>query len=269
VPALPELQAALGRALLAGDGDPLDAALAGALADGAVPAAAGLAVYRHHVRASLAAVLEAAFPAVCRIVDARFFRWAADGYVRAHPPAGPCLHEYGAGFPAFLAGFAPCGDLPYLPDVARLEWALHAAVHAEDAPPVDPARLRAHAPGDLARAVLRLHPSLSLVASPWPVDRIWRANQPGADRGETVDLRGGAVALEVRRDGDDAVFRALDPADHALRRALAAGAPLERAAAAALGIDPGFDLAGALRDLLAGGLVTGFTLTPDVPEDAP
>ena len=38
----------------------------------------------------------------------RFFGFAADRYIHDHLPAGPCLFEYGATFPDFLAGF------PYL-----------------------------------------------------------------------------------------------------------------------------------------------------------
>jgi hypothetical protein len=66
---------------------------------------ARLEIYRHHVRTSLTSVLEATFPVICRLVDRRFFAYAADTYLRAHPPTGPCLFEYGDGFPDFLAAF--------------------------------------------------------------------------------------------------------------------------------------------------------------------
>jgi len=50
-----------------------------------------------------------------------------------HPRASAraaALAEYGDGFADFLAGFAPAQSLPYLADVARLEWAINAAYHA-------------------------------------------------------------------------------------------------------------------------------------------
>ena len=129
MPSLRELQYAVRRALLDGD----DAALTDAITSDGLAPAARLAVYRHHVLTSLAAALEATFPVVARLVDPRFFRYACDQYVRAEPPATPCLFEYGATFADFLAGFPPCRHLVYLPDVARLEWAMNVALHAPDA----------------------------------------------------------------------------------------------------------------------------------------
>jgi len=94
-------------------------ATVGEIAGDGVTPAARLAVYRHHVLTSLTAALEATFPVVVRLVDQRFFRYACDAYVRAEPPAGPCLFEYGATFPDFLAAFPACRQLAYLPDVAQ------------------------------------------------------------------------------------------------------------------------------------------------------
>jgi len=223
-------------------------ATVGEIAGDGVTPAARLAVYRHHVLTSLTAALEATFPVVVRLVDQRFFRYACDAYVRAEPPAGPCLFEYGATFPDFLANFPPCRHLAYLPDVARLEWAMNVALHAADATPLTTETARALSAGTLESARLALHPSVTLLASPWPVDALWRANQPGGDG--VVDLDAGAVDLQIWRRGDDVAFRALAPAAAAFRRALADGGTLTVAARAALDAEPGADLAALLREAL-------------------
>jgi hypothetical protein len=98
--------------------------------------------------------------------------------------------------------------------------------------------------------VLRLDPSLTLLRSPWPVDAIWRANQPDADPALSVDLDAGGVRLEVRRVGDDVVFRPLPAAAFTFRERLAAGRTLEQAVDAALGEEAALDLAGEIRALL-------------------
>ncbi|HEV8474720.1 MAG TPA: DUF2063 domain-containing protein, partial [Methylomirabilota bacterium] len=144
--------------------------------------------------------------------------------------------------------FPACQHLPYLADVARLEWAMNAALHAADATALEPEGLRALTPAELARLALRLDPSVTLLASAWPVDRIWRANQP--DASDVVDLDAGTVRLEVRRVGDDVVYRALAPATFALRAALAAGHTLEDAVERALAEDAAFDLTAEVRALL-------------------
>ena len=245
--ALHELQAAMVRALLGGDAA---AAAAEVQGDGLAPESR-LDIYRHHVIDTLTAVLEAAFPVVCRLVDRRFFAYAADSYIRREPPAGPCLFEYGATLPDFLAAFPACAGLPYLADVARLEWAMHRAAHAEDAAPLAPAQLAAVPAEDVPRLTFRLQPSLFLLGSRWPVDRIWKANRATAEEPDPVDLSAGPAYLEVRSDGVGVTVRAVDAARHTFRSALAAGRCLERAAAEAATVDARFDLPAALHDLLS------------------
>ena len=249
MPSLRELQRDVRAALL--DGNEV-AAVREIAGDGLAPAAR-LAVYRHHVLTSLTAALEATFPVVVRLVDERFFHFAGDRYVRTEPPAGPCLFEYGATFPDFLATFEPCRHLAWLPDVARLEWAMNAALHAPDAIALTAAMLRARPAGALETAVLALHPSVTLLESPWPVDAVWRANQAGGDG--VVDLDAGGVRLCVWRSGDEVVFRALTPAAFAFRRALAARGPLSAAIGAALEVDAGADLAALVREALDEGVL--------------
>lgn len=257
MPTLADLQAEIGRALLGGDAGIVAEWIA---SDGIGPEAR-LDIYRHHVVTTLTEVLEAAFPVVVRLVDRRFFAYAADAHIRAHPPADPRLTEYGATFPDFLATFEPCRHLAYLPDVARLEWAMQRAAHAPDAAPIDGDALASVPPADLPNARLALHPSVAYVASPWPVDRIWRANQEDAEDAP-VDLAAGGAHVEIRRDEDgDVAMRALDPAAHALRAALAGGGTLAEAATAALAVDPALDLAGALADLVSSRILIGVSVS--------
>jgi len=258
MPTLPELQADFARALLREDARSVAAAIVG---DG-LPAAARVQIYWNHVFSSLTEALESTFPVVCRLVDRRFFGFAADRYIHGHPPIGPCLFEYGATFPDFLAGFPPCADYQYLADVARLEWAMNAALHAEEAEPIAPAALGSVASDDVGRLVLRLDPSASWLDSPWPVDRIWRANQPESDTGVTVDLAAGGARLEIRRQDDFVTMRRLDHASFALRAGLARGGTLEAVAARVAALDPDFDLTTALRCLLEEALIAGITIAP-------
>jgi hypothetical protein len=238
MPTLRDLQRGF-RAALLDDDAAVSAAVRG---DGLAPTAR-LAIYRHHVLTTLTAALESTYPVVARLVDPRFFRYAADAYVRRHPPSSPCLFEYGATLADFLATFPPCRNLAYLPDVARLEWAMTVALHAPDVPPASPGDLR---PG----AAVALHPSVTVLASPWPVDAIWRANQPHAGD-DTVALDGDAVHLQVWRADDEVVFRRLSATAATLRRTIARDGRLESAAELVLAEDPDADLPGLLRELLA------------------
>src|SRR5215471_13273493 len=106
--ALRELQTEFRRAIL-GQGE-TSASLRAALADDPF-ADERIAIYRNNVLASLTAVLRETFPVVCRLVDERFFGYAAHDFICLRPPSRPALSEYGAGFPDFLKHFPPCREL--------------------------------------------------------------------------------------------------------------------------------------------------------------
>jgi hypothetical protein len=250
MPNLLELQRQFRRAVLGGDTAALAAAIPG---DGLDPAAR-LRIYRNHAFATLGAVLEGTFPVVCRLVDKRFFAYAAHEYLRERPPHSRCLVEYGSDFADFLAGFEPCKHLAYLADVARFEWALNMAAMVREAAPLPTEALAAVPPEKAACLALRLQPSASYFASSWPIDTIWQANQQSEV--PTVDLARGGACIEIRRVGDAAAWRRLDPGTFAFRTAIADGVVL--AAAAAIVEDPAFDLVVALDRVFAEGLAVGF-----------
>jgi hypothetical protein len=254
--ALRDTQAAFHAALL---GDEPAAAIRDISGDGLAPEAR-LAIYRHHVAETLGDLLQAVYPVVCRLVDARFFAYAADRFIAAHPPTSPCLFEYGEAFADFLAYFEPCRALTYLPDVARLEWALNRAEHADDAATLD-VRLLGEVPAeDFDRLTFRLHPSVTLLRSPWPIDRIWRASQLDAGPDTTVDVQSASASLQVWRRNEDVLLRPLASADFAFRLALADGRTLGTSAEIASAADPGFDLAASLSGLFHDDVLTAFTL---------
>jgi len=216
---------------------------------------ARLAVYRHHVFTTLTGSLESTFPVVCRLVDPRFFAYAADAFIRQHPPIGPCLDEYGSAFPEFLADFDACRPLPYLPDVARLEWAIHRACQAPVCEPLDPARLGSVAPSDIAQLRFLPRAGLVYVASPWPVDAIWRAH---GDASQAMpDLGSGSVRLEISPSTEGVLIRSLDPGSYALRVALSRGKTLEEAVSTASALD----LERAIRSFLDDRIFSHFTIT--------
>ena len=177
---------------------------------------------------------------VCRLVDRRFFGFAADHYVRAHPPAGPCLFEYGATFPDFLARLPALRRTP-VPGgrrAARMGDERRAPRGGRPGHRRRP-RWRAVPPEDVGRLVFRTDPSASWLRSPL-AGRPDLAGQPARRRPRgPVDLAAGGARLEIRRREDVVTLRRLEPAEFAFRAGLGAGATLETAADAALKRGPG------------------------------
>jgi hypothetical protein len=226
----------------------------------AAPSAQHFAVYRNNLRANYRGALGASYPVVRELVGPPFFHAAVDEFVAAHPSTGGDLNVYGAEFGDFLARYAPARDLPYLPDVARLEWAIDEAGRAPDATANPDLVLGALAtlPADaLPQVRFRLEPSCRFLASAHPVLRIWQVNQPGYDGDPTVAFDAPADTLRIRREADGrVVVERQAPGDHAWLNALTQGAPLGAALDAAQGADPHFDLGEALRTAIAEGVIT-------------
>lgn len=231
MPAHPDLQAAFALALTE------DMLPPGATSADPAETARRFAVYRNNVAVSLAAALGTRFPVIRRLVGDDFFAALAGFYARTERPQGPVLHEWGAGFPAFLAAFPPLAAYPYMADVARIELARGRAFHAADAKPIDPADLAMANPDALR---LALHPSVALLPLAYPAVSIWQANQPGAAPSGPVPT-GPETALVLRDRAFDVPVRTVGPGDAAMLAALADHALLVDAAQAAQMAEPGHD----------------------------
>ncbi len=244
---LHELQAAIANSVLHGT----DRALAALIRDDGLGFDRRLQVYHNNTFSTLTAALKDTFPVVCRLVDERFFDYAAHHYIRADPPTAPRLAEYGGGFAGFLAGFEPARHLAYLPDVARLEWTINVAYHAADARPLEPARIATLPQERYAALRFIAHPSCRLFASDSPVDRIWQAHQPGGDLGAPIDPSSGGCRLLIDRNDGDIRFLPLDAAGFAFAESLLAAGTLQEAYEAAASRNADFDLISAIGIHLA------------------
>jgi len=180
-----ELQLAMKAALLTGSDEVAEAAI---VPNGIAPAAR-LQVYRNNVVGNLTGALRLTFPAVERLVGPDFFAAAAVRFIAVEPPRRANLYDWGDGFAGFLEAFAPAASLPYLADVARLEWAVGRALHAPEAPALDVQALAQLTEDQQDSVRFRAHPSVSLLTLAHPAHRIWQA----------VLAR------------DDAALRAIDP----------------------------------------------------------
>ena len=220
--------------------------------------AARIDVYRTTVQESLADVLATAFPVTQRIVGAAFFRRLAGAFIAAHPPQVPQLSAYGEALPDFVAAFAPARDVPYLSDVARLEWARSDSYFAADAAHLDPATLQTLAPEDLDTLEFSLHPAARIVPSAFPILTIWEVNRPEVTDVPTVDMSIAQRVL-VTRQNDVVPMRDIGVGDMAFVTALAAGSGLADAADMAMAADANFNLQTALQDHFLGGTFAAFS----------
>lgn len=214
-------------------------------------------VYRNNVIVGLVDALADTYPVVQALVGEDFFRAMAVEFVRCSPPRSPVLAWYGEGFAEFIENFPPADRLPYLADVARLEWLRVEAWHAADAEPL-PVEHIADLLADaehLPEARFGLHPALRVISSAHPAVSLWAAHQtddPAAVLG-TVDMDSGEAALLMRPALDVDIVR-IEPGAAAFVSRLLAGEAFVAAAAGG-----NFDLPATLGLLIRAGAIVATT----------
>ncbi|MBB6485581.1 DUF2063 domain-containing protein [Rhizobium lusitanum] len=213
-------------------------------------------VYRNNVAVGLVGALASRFPAAERIVGEEFFAGMAHEFVRLHPPQSPLLLAYGDDFAGFVERFEPAREVPYLPDVLRLEAARGRAYHAADAMPLDATLLATIEPERLERLRFVPHPSAWIIRSAHPVVSIWAMNAGEMELGEIDDWIA-EDALVIRPQMTVEVHR-LPPGAAVFLEGLLAGIDLASAFESALTEAADFDLSANLAGALAAGAFTGI-----------
>jgi hypothetical protein len=178
-------------------------------------------------------------------------------FIGEHPPSSPLLILYGDKFPGFLRDFGQLQDLPYLSDVAQLEWLWAQAYNAADRAPLTSDQLAEIQPDKLESVRFELHPSTGLLSSPYPAVSLWQTNVSDQEV-RVIDLdQGGEDALLVR-PALEVQVRRIPPGAYLMISKLWQGATLGEAAEAAAGQQQGFDLQLTLSELLPSGAIVRF-----------
>lgn len=239
-------------AALHGEGD---AGLAALIAANGLTPGSRLRIYRHSSEEIHLAALRTTYPATLALAGGTFFEQAALDYRRAHPSRSGNLQEFGAVFAEYLGSLPQAHTVPYLPDVARLEWLRQEVALAADAEPLSQAAIGDSPMAAGITARITLHPSVRLLTSRHAVLTIWGYAMHPSNERLALPPYGENVVL-WRQDGEVAMAK-MDAARARCMQALAQGVILEAANCVAGAADPEFDSQAFLASLAENGLVTG------------
>jgi hypothetical protein len=139
------------------------------------PAKGAMAVYRNTVIHGAVEALRANYPVVEQIVGGEMFEHVAVDFASTCPPRNPVLALYGAEFADWLLHQKWITDLPYLPDVAKVERMHLKCLFAPDDDPMP--KEQAKKVAELRDSTLRLHPALQFAWLSTPAMSIWLAHQ--------------------------------------------------------------------------------------------
>ena len=263
--ALRELQQGFARSV---NGD-TDEVYAQTICDAGLSGARRLGIYQHGVAIGFRDALGGVFEVIKKLVGDDYFAHVAESYIQTHPSTSGNVHDFGENFPEYLETFQGLETLPYLPDVARLEWAYHSAFHSPMGEMLNISKLAQVPESQQNQLTLLLSPACYLLRSNFPVLRIWQINQEAAynddssansNGDDSVDLNEGGVELAIVREGKQIAFHSLNPGAFAMLEAISFGETFNVSCEAALNIDPDCDVGEILQDAVMNRIVGGFSV---------
>ena len=210
------------------------------------PATGAMAVYRNTVLHGAVEALRANFRVIEQIVGLDMFESVAVDYATECPPQQPVLAVYGARFADWLEGQPWIGDLPYLPDVARVERLFTESLMAGDAEPLSAAQVSDR---DFVKLTVGLHPALRFTWLPTPAMSIWLAHQRPISSELNVDWKAEG-ALFARPKPNVVHSPRIGHAAHRLLFGIRIGESVGRAMAAADRLYPDADSKSVFASLL-------------------
>lgn len=145
-------------------------------------------IYQNSIHGILQKALQEVFPVCMKLVGEDFFVAMINEFIAATRSTSPNLGDFGAFFSDFIATFEPAKVLPYLSDVARLEWAWHQLYDAANAETFDLQKFTELDDDQAEYILFALPPGASLISSTYPILEIWKINQDESATEETIHL---------------------------------------------------------------------------------
>lgn len=170
-----------------------------------IPAQLAADIYRNNSIGTRKRALQAIYPVVEKVLGKSCFDMLAIDFVNSSPSINSDLNLYGAGFPGFLQDLVnnetAFSELPYLKDLATLEWLYHKSYYAADDLLISQNQF---ADMDISVKLERSY-SLSCMQSRFPVFAIWQDHQGSNSVKQVSALTDEDYIVIVRQQGHPAV----------------------------------------------------------------
>jgi len=213
------------------------------------PAEGPMSVYRNTVLSGCVDALRANYPVVAQILGDEMFEAVTVEHASQCPPRSPVLALYGARFPDWLREQAWFHEVPYLPEVARIERLHIEALFAADTEPAGMVLLKNVE--DWHGLRLQLHPAARFDWLSAPAMSIWLAHREVTTCELEFEWRAEGVLL-TRPELDVQAIR-LSRADHRFLFGIRLGETIGAAAVATANLYPETDIGSLFTSLVNAG----------------
>ena len=181
-----------------------------------------ISVYQHNVDGALVDYMAEAFPAVKGVVGEDYFTQMVRSYYREQPPSYGNIYQFGSDF-AQSGKYFDHRALPYLSDLAKLEWLLHSTYFAKQGVAVD---MRSINQQQLMTMPVVLCPSMVVLESSFPIVAIHSQSLPSYQGEVAVDLTAGGDKVIIFKMAGQAQMQRVEKSTLAMISAIQASGRL-------------------------------------------
>jgi len=169
----------------------------------------GFEAYRNNWRAGLSSALTDFYPSIKNLVGDECFGVLGLSFAEENPATVADLNQYGEEFSYFVG--KELAELPYILDIARVDWYWHRIFYCKDDPAMDLNELEGLLELDPNKIVFKSSNSLRLLKSDFPILKIWEfAQAESSEDSEGVDLDEGGSSVVIWRKGFERRIEVID-----------------------------------------------------------
>lgn len=217
-----------------------------------------LPIHHDHYFLTLTHTLKTHYPMTMALLGEDCFETFCCLYISDYPSTDPELEKYGAYFPAFLSKQETLNHVPYVIDIATVEWICHTL------PMLEPStfsfnQVLSHLDEqDYDKLYIELNPSAQLFASPYPLLRLITYCKSPTD--QPFEMTQEPCQLLLIKTKEGVSFFALDDAEYTFLEALIEESPLKQALSHALAKDADFPCEETLMHFIQSNIVRNITI---------
>lgn len=188
----------------------------------------GLKVYQGGYGTRVYEALKEVYIAVEHIVGNDYFMRLALEFAKAYPSTQFNLGQVGMCFDYFLKQHSVSGKLPFVSDLATLEWQVNLAFHAYSEKRLEIADLQVFPPDQFGRLSFGFQQWVSVITSQWPILDVWKVRTTPIKE-INLQIADNPQRVLVYREELLVICEPLQISQYIVLKSLLEGVPLEEA----------------------------------------
>jgi hypothetical protein len=224
-------------------------------------------IYQNNVFLTLTTALKNTYPTIHQILTEPSFLAIANHYIARYPSNFGNISSFGMHFGKFLTNFPAIKSLPYLKEIANLEWAYHEVFHEEEVEYFVLDKLKTVSAEKYSQIKFNLNPACRLLSGQYTILPIWQYYQQQKTPPFLPPLRAQDARCNpaperekilVIRRSLDITFEKLTEGEFALLSAFSKGLVFKQAHTLALKSDMTFNVGNYLRQAVLQKIIVDF-----------